>query len=122
MKTTKYVSAIILAVFAFTLSASALSDDDFKPITDTPETTVEETSVNNYASEIIYEDITLDVPETEENSIEFETEEPEISVPEENTIGYEEPDIEIPNTGSNPFWAIAVCIIGIGAVFALALI
>ena len=46
----------------------------------------------------------------------------EISVPEENTIEYEEPDIEIPNTGSNPFWAIAVCILCVGAIFALALI
>ncbi|MCQ2476174.1 MAG: hypothetical protein MJ173_09790 [Clostridia bacterium] len=47
----------------------------------------------------------------------------EISVPEENTIEYEEPQIEIPDTGSKkPFWAVAVCIIGIGAVFVLALI
>ena len=59
---------------------------------------------------------------TTEDKIEFETEEPEISVPADNTIEYDEPQIEIPDTGSNPFWAVAVCIIGIGAVFALALI
>ena len=122
MKITKYVTAVILAAFAFTLSASALSDDDFVPVTSAPETTAVETSVNNYDSEILYEDVPLDVPTTVEDKIEFETEEPEISVPEENTIEYDEPQIEIPDTGSNPFWAVAVCIIGIGAVFALALI
>lgn len=51
------------------------------------------------------------------------TEEPEISVPAEDTIRYDGPQIEIPNTGSkNPFWAVAVCSIGTGAVAALALI
>ena len=123
MKITKYVTVFILTVFAFTLSASALSDDDFVPVIGAPETTAVETSVNNYDSEILYEDVPLDVPTTVEDKIEIETEEPEISVPADNTIEYDEPQIEIPDTGSkNPFWAVAVCIIGMGAVFALALI
>ena len=78
MKITKYVTAFILTVFAFTLSASALTDDDFVPVTSAPETTAVETSVNNYDSEILYEDVPLDVPTTVEDKIEIETEEPEI--------------------------------------------
>ena len=42
--------------------------------------------------------------------------------PKKTPFEYEEPDIEIPNTGSNPFWAIAVCILCVGAIFVLALI
>lgn len=46
----------------------------------------------------------------------LEIEKPEISVSKEK---HKKQDIEIPNTGGSPFWAIAVCILGVGAIFVL---
>ena len=124
MKSVKIISAAIIAAFALTLSVSAFADEpETTDIPVQPETTAAETTKNNYEYEVVFEDVPLDVPTTVEDKIEFETEEPAISVPADNTIEYDEPQIEIPDTGSkNPFWAVAVCIIGMGAVFALALI
>lgn len=124
MKSVKIISAAIIAAIALTLSVSAFADEpETTDIPVQPETTAAETTKNNYEYEVVFEDVPLDVPTTVEDKIEFETEEPEISVPADNTIEYDEPQIEIPDTGSkNPFWAVAVCIIGMGAVFALALI
>ena len=123
MKISKSISAAILAVFAMTLSVTAFADEPVVNVTDIPDITVIETTKNNYNSEILYEDVDLDVSETEERKIVIESEEPEITVPAENTVEYEKPQIEIPDTGSKkPFWTVAVCIIGMGAVVALALI
>ena len=124
MKSVKIISAAIIAAFALTLSVSAFADEpETTDIPVQPETTAAETTKNNYEYEVVFEDVSLDVPTMVEDKIEIETEEPEISVPADNTIEYDEPQIEIPDTGSkNPFWAVAVCIIGMGAVFALALI
>ncbi len=124
MKSVKIISAAIIAVFALALSFSAFADEpETTDIPVQPEKTAAETTKNNYEYEVVFEDVSLDVPTTVEDKIEFETEEPAISVPADNTIEYDEPQIEIPDTGSkNPFWAVAVCIIGMGAVFALALI
>lgn len=124
MKSVKIISAAIIAAFALTLSVSAFADEpETTDIPVQPETTAAETTKNNYEYEVVFEDVPLDVPTTVEDKIEIETEEPAISVPADNTIEYDEPQIEIPDTGSkNPFWAVAVCIIGMGAVFTLALI